>query len=208
MRAPELKPLRHDQPFCANGKRLDFDLLDYWCWSGSDLLGNTERGVVAEFLVAKTLDVVDKVRREWTECDVVFDDIKIEVKSAAYRQSWAQDKNKVPKINFSIAKTQESWKPETGKITKHDPPKRIADVYVFCVLGTKQEFKDEKIPDPLNTDEWSFYVLDTASLPDQKTISLSSLQRRVKDAAERGAVKYGGAVKYADLREAIRDRFA
>ena len=196
MRAPDLKFLRHDKPFRANGKPLGFTLLEYWRWSGSDLLGNTERGVVAEFLVAKVLGVVDKVRREWTECDVVFDDIKIEVKSAAYRQSWAQDKNKVPKIQFSIAKTKESWKPETGEITKHDPPKRIAALYVFCVLGTKQGFKDGKIPDPLNTDEWEFYVLDTVSLPNQKTISLSRLRQMV------------GAVKYADLREAIRAHFA
>lgn len=192
--APDLEFLRGDEWFRANGKPLGFTMLDYWRWSGSDPLGNAERGVLAEFLVAKALGALDKPRREWADHDVSASfsgkDVAVEVKSAAYRQSWAQDKPS--DINFSIAKSKESWD-RTGKTTKHDPPVRIADVYVFCLLGTE----NGPDPDPLDTDQWEFYVLDECALPDQQTISLNPLQELVKKVTGRGAVKY------ADLREAV-----
>ena len=199
IRAPELELLHGYELFHASGNSLGLTLLDYWRWSGSDLLSNAERGVVAEFLVASALGTADEPRVEWAAYDVKTKEGDwVEVKSASYRQSWAQDKAKVPKISFDISKSKQSWDRGTIKAIQHDPPKRVSSVYVFCVLGTEEGFKDEIVPNPLNTDEWSFYVLDTASLPDQKTIGLKPLCQLVKH----------GAVKYADLREAIRDRSA
>ena len=189
--APDLEFLRGDEWFRADGAPLGFTMLDYWRWSGSDPLGNAERGVLAEFLVAKALGVATKPRREWAAYDVTAAGLKIEVKSAAYRQSWAQDEPSY--IEFGIAKSKESWDPETGKTTKHDPPLRAAHVYVFCLLGTKHD----PTPNPLDTDEWEFYVLDECDLPDQQTISLNPLQELVKK------VTGHGAVKYSDLREAV-----
>ena len=51
-----------------------------------------------------------------------------------------------------------------------------SDVYVFCVLS----HKDQSTINPLNLDQWEFYILPTRILdekvPNQKTISLPSLQ--------------------------------
>lgn len=204
-KTPDLEFLRGDEWFRGNGAPLGFTMLDYWRWSGSDLLSNAERGVLAEFLVAKALGVATKPRREWAAHDVSASfggkDVKVEVKSAAYRQSWKQDEPSY--IEFGIAKSKESWNPETGKTSKHVPPKRAADVYVFCLLGTK----DGPEPDPLDTDQWEFYVLDTASInrekDDQQKIALNPLKALVRKVTK--CDKGREAVRYEQLPQTVME---
>ena len=78
--------------FLNGPKDLSVDLLSFWQWKGSDLVSNATRGVVAEYLVALALHVdVSGVRDEWAAYDLVTPSgIKIEVKSAAFVQSWFQ----------------------------------------------------------------------------------------------------------------------
>ncbi|MCB0035653.1 MAG: hypothetical protein KDE51_16585, partial [Anaerolineales bacterium] len=96
-----------------------------------------------------------------------------EVKSAAYLQSWAQ--KKLSTIQFNIKPTH-SWDDETESrsLTKA----RQADVYIFCVL----HHTDKATVDPLNLDQWRFYLLSTKSLNkaagEKKSISLSTLKKR------------------------------
>src|SRR5512145_163164 len=73
---------------------LGFDLLGFWQWSTSDLVSNVTRGRLAEYIVARALGVdMDGVRDEWAAFDLVTPSgIKIEVKSAAFVQSWNQTK--------------------------------------------------------------------------------------------------------------------
>ena len=78
--------------FRARDSDLDFSVLDYWRWSTSDLVGNTARGVLAEYIVARALKIPtgEEIRDGWAPFDLETPDgIKIEVKSAAYVQSWA-----------------------------------------------------------------------------------------------------------------------
>lgn len=94
---------------------LDATVLDFWRWSFSDLLMNTARGVLAEFIVAKALDIsTDGVRPEWNPFDLITEDgIRIEVKSAAYIQSWAQKDYST--IQFGTA-PRRGWDPETNTL--------------------------------------------------------------------------------------------
>jgi hypothetical protein len=77
-------------------------------------------------------------------------------------------------ISFSISKTK-AW----DAVTNHyeDQEKRQADSCVFALL----EHQDKSSVDPLNLDQWQFFVLPTKILNekmgDQKSISL----RRLKD---------------------------
>lgn len=206
--APALEFLRGDEWFRGNGAPLGFTMLDYWRWSGSDPLGNAERGVLAEFLVAKALGVADKPRVEWAAHDVSASfggkPVAVEVKSAAWYQSWDrhQAHPSPSDIRFDIAPRKWSWDPKTNESVELSEPQRAADVYVFCVLGNDDGSK----PNPFDLDQWNFYVLDTASLdrelPEQKTIGLKPLCQLVRDKTGRGAVRY------ADLREAVRARSA
>jgi hypothetical protein len=157
-----------------NAKALDFSLRDFWRWSVSDILSNATRGRFAEFIVA-TATNIDRsaLRDEWSAYDLETPEgVKLEIKSAAYVQSWFQ--RTLSKISFST-KAAHHW----DSLTNIQSPerKRHADVYVFCLLH-----HDNKLTaDPLNMNHWEFYVLATKELNEytrsQHSISLKSLQK-------------------------------
>ena len=172
--------------FRARGSDLDFSVLDYWRWSTSDLVGNTARGILAEYIVARALGIPtdEQVRDEWAPFDLeTREEIKIEVKSAAYVQSWEQER--VSRISFGTPKTL-AWDPESGTLSSE--PKRHADLYVFAL------FAQREMPiDPLNLDQWKFYALATKKLDERKSISLSALK------------KLTCSVPYHKLADAVRE---
>ena len=151
-------------------------LSEFWRWAGHNLVVNTTRGALAEYLVALALDAVDGLQETWAPYDIKADeDLKIEVKSSAYLQSWPQKKQHVP--DFGIAST-EGWDPETGEYVEEI--KRWSDVYVFCLLKPQE---DKATLDPLNVAQWKFYVVSTATVnevvPDQKKIRLGPLKKKL-----------------------------
>ncbi|MDF1498446.1 MAG: hypothetical protein P1P85_03805 [Patescibacteria group bacterium] len=77
------------EPLKFNQTNLPFQVLDFWKWSVSDLLSNATRGRFAEFIVATATNInLNVPRDEWAAYDLVTpDNIKIEVKSAAFIQS-------------------------------------------------------------------------------------------------------------------------
>ena len=70
-----------EEPFHANGDILGFDLLGFWQWSTSDLVSNATRGILAEYIVARSLGLTEKgVRDEWAAFDLETPSgVKIEV---------------------------------------------------------------------------------------------------------------------------------
>lgn len=170
----EAKLLDGQESFHGPGITQPLLLIDYWKWSGSVLLDNTARGILAEFLIATALGLHKKPRREWAGFDLrTASGTTIEVKSSAYVHSWSGEHSKPSVINFGIAPRRGFWDPETGKY--EEGFKRWADIYVFCVFTGKEPLH------PLNISKWDFYVLPTKTLdqecPDQKTIRLSSLEK-------------------------------
>ncbi len=175
------------EPLRSSGRTSGPKLLDYWRWSASQLLDNAQRGTFAEYLVALALECTDQPRDEWSAYDAINRrGVTVEVKSAAYRQNWAQARPS--KIEFDIKPRKWSWDANTNEWTKHDPPRRFAAVYVFCVLGTKSD----PAPDPLDLDQWKFYILPTivldSKVKDQKKISLGPLEALVRKATSRSHV--------------------
>jgi len=170
------------------GNNTTFSLFDFWRWSVSDLLSNATRGRLAEFIVASAVKLdLQVVRDEWGAFDITTPEgIKIEVKSAAYIQSWHQ--KSFSTISFSI-KASLYWDADTNKQQK--VAKRHADVYVFCHL----KHQDQATIDPLQLEQWDFYVLPTVALDNytrsKSSITLKSLGKLVTPCA------------YGDLRQAI-----
>lgn len=144
---------------------------DFQAWAYDDLLTNTTRGVLAEYIVAKALGVHNTKRLEWDKHDLQFGDIGVEVKSAAYVQTWEQ--TRISNISFGI-RPAKGWDARTNVYATDS--KRSADVYVFCLL----EGEDRERIDPLEMAQWTFYVLPTSELnrqvPEQKTIGLGRLK--------------------------------
>lgn len=179
--------------FRADDKDMDFALSDFWRWSMSDLVSNATRGRLAEFIVAKALSIsTDTVRDEWGAYDLKMPEgIKIEVKSAAYIQSWHQ--SKLSAISFRTPKTL-AWDPETNRQDKLT--KRQAHVYVFALLS----HQEKATIDPLNIRQWKFFVVPTASLDarerSQHSITLGTLEKLA-----------GGGVPYQELRASVDRAF-
>lgn len=160
-----------DENFSLRGELLDLQLSAFWQWSSSDLVSNAMRGVLAEFLVASALGLADGVRNQWDAFDLVLaDGTRLEVKSAAYLQSWAHAK--LSNIVFTIRPTL-AWSSETNQLSSE--LRRQADVYIFCLL----DHREKATLDPMRLEQWKFYLLRSAVLderhPSQKTISLASL---------------------------------
>jgi hypothetical protein len=139
-----------DKHFHHSGQDLEFTLHQFWQWFASDLANNVIRGVLAEYIVAHALGVADGLRESWAPYDLLSEGIKIEVKSAAYLQSWFHEE--YSKIEFSIGPTKE-YNPDTNKLATES--KRQSDIYVFCLLS----HKDKETLDPLDLDQWEFYIL-------------------------------------------------
>jgi hypothetical protein len=174
--------------FHENDIPIGANLLGYWQCSASDLLGNTERGRLAEYIVATAVGVADGVRSGWEPYDVeTWSRIRVEVKASAYVQTWGQ--KTLSKIIFGIRPTR-AWDADAN-VFAHESL-RQANVYVFALLTER----DKAIVNPLNVAQWQFYILRAQTLdervPLQKTISLSSLLKL-------GALK----VSYRELRGAI-----
>lgn len=160
-----------------SGLNTQYSLLDFWRWSVSDILSNATRGRFAEFIVGTTIGLnPENLRDEWDAYDLkTVDGIKIEVKSAAYIQSWNQ-KN-FSTISFSI-KPARYWDSETNM--QRGEAKRHADIYVFCHL----KHKDQNTIDPLKMEQWDFYILPTYRLDNytrsQSSITINSLQKLIE----------------------------
>lgn len=160
------------EAFRTNGIDTAHTITGYWAWAHSDLVDNAERGKVAEYIVAMALGVAEGFSPTWGRFDLTFKGKGIEVKSSAYMQTWYQEKES--SILFGCRPTF-GWDEATN--TNDTICKRQAHIYVFCVLTPK----DKSILDPLDLDQWQFYVVPTAFLdekiPKQKTISMLFLQK-------------------------------
>jgi hypothetical protein len=153
------------------------DILDYWSWAYSDIVGNTNRGALAEFIVARAIGSEPPVRTDWAAYDLdTPSGIKVEVKSSAYLQSWYQATVSAP--TFSIRKARGCF-PETNEVSEE--PLRHSDVYVFCLLAYKG---DKRMLDPLDLSQWEFYVVKTTEIDrifgERSSIGIN----RVKDLSE------------------------
>ena len=166
----------------------NYSLVNFWQWSVSDVLSNATRGRFAEFIVGTAMDLDSTdLRDEWGAYDLTTKNgIKIEVKSAAFIQSWGQ--GDFSTIHFSI-KSSKYWDTENGVYL--DDAKRHADIYVFCLLN----HKDQETIDPLKLEQWTFFVVPTYQLDNYKrstsSITLNSL------------VKITESITYKKLKEEI-----
>ncbi|MFH6770277.1 hypothetical protein V8G56_16120 [Gaetbulibacter aquiaggeris] len=160
-----------EEKFKSKSDLNKISLLEFWQWSTSDLLANTTRGYLAEFIVANDLGVNKTLRTDWKSYDLTSKKgLKIEIKTSAYIQTWEQ--SKISKIIYSINPSK-NYDPIKNRFD--GKPFRDSDYYIFCLL----HHTDQKTINPLDLDQWAFYVLETRileeKLPKQKTITLSSL---------------------------------
>ena len=99
-----MEQLNGNEPFTLHGSDTSIMLQDFWRWAYSDLLNNTNRGVLAEFLVHSALEAKDVARADWLPFDLTSPSgLRIEVKSSAYLQAWTPE-DVFSQISLDIAK--------------------------------------------------------------------------------------------------------
>jgi hypothetical protein len=174
---------------CLNiqGDSIGVTLADYWSWAHSDIVSNTERGKLAEFIVASALGLSSGVSDSWAKCDLLYRKKNIEVKSSAYLQSWYQ---KCESAIYFGAHATHGWRAETN--TLDTEKKRQADIYVLCLLA----HRDKHTVNPLNLEQWQFYAVTTNML-DRLIPTLNSISLKFLD--KNNIESFG----YADIRSRV-----
>lgn len=152
--------LTGSEPFTSEMGNPIANVSDFWRWSGSNLLDNTYRGMLAEFLVARALSLDSLARSEWGLYDLQYGNIRIEVKSSAYIQAWEQTQLYSPRFDIHA--------PSDGK--------RHSDIYVFSLLNEK----NRDAVNPLDLNQWDFYITKTSvidnTFDNQKSVALSVVE--------------------------------
>ena len=179
--------LNGNEAFMQNGIELGFNVMDYWRFQFSNLVDNL--GYVAEFLIAQALskDEPDNCNG-WTVYDVGYRGKRIEVKATSYWQSWKASHIISEQRNFSIRKTYLDY--QNNKSDKA----RQNDIYIFCL----DKGRDEKSSNPMNLENWVFYVVPTKVINEmfgnQKVLSLKRLEK---------IEKYGEGITYDQIKENV-----
>lgn len=177
--------LTGNERFRYNGKDLDLNILEFWQYKFSEIYDRQDE--IAEYIVEKALGLKKSQNTEyWTLWDIDYRGMRIEVKETAYFHSW--DKPGEPRSmqrSWGIGKAySEYMDPTTEKV-------RNNDIYVFCLI-TGFERKDAN---PLNLDNWEFYVVPTNLINrecgDNKTISLGRVR------------SFSPCTKYPELKRTI-----
>jgi hypothetical protein len=152
----------------------DATVLDYWRWAFSDLRDNTQRGVLAEFLVALALGRTETRRKAWDNYDVTTGSgLRVEVKASGYLQSWAQAKHSRLSFGRVIAR---AWDANTNEFGAE--PEVRADVFVFSV----QTCTDPQRYDGLDLSQWEFYVVAAERVREcaYKSVSIAWVRRHAE----------------------------
>lgn len=157
--------LTGEEPFRRGSQRLPATVLDFWRWAASDLITNTFRGRLAEYIVALDLGVDQSPRSAWLPWDL---------------------ETGLSKPSFSIRRAL-AWDPKTNETL--GPSRRWSDAYVFCL----HHCREPSALDPLDLEQWSFFVLPTdrinAELKAAKSVGVGKVQSMAGAAIRFGEIK-------------------
>ena len=151
----------------------DFTVKDFWQWAFSDLQQNNIRGILAEFIIARALNIDLGLRLSWDDYDLITSDgIKIEVKCGAYLQNWNQAKHSELVFGGLCGQVWDEAEGRRGGTAKYR-----ADIYIFAVQNalTHDEYN------AMDLTQWEFYILSKKQLEEKntKSISLNVVKRMV-----------------------------
>lgn len=107
------------------------------------------------------------------------DGVRLEVKQSAARQTWHSAADKPSNCLFDIRARKGRYEGATW----FSEPGRHADLYVLAHHGVCDETADQADPQ-----QWRFYVILAAALPDAASISLSKA-RRLSEELRAGRLK-------------------
>lgn len=160
--------------------------LAYQSVFGDRLVANNFRGVIAEALVAASLDPT------WRWCSNDYsgwdfdrqDGVRLEVKQSAVLQTWNEEDRKRSACRFDIKPRKRCYVDSIW----HEQAGRNADIYVLA-----QHHVADATADHARPDQWRFFVIAERALPAQRSLGLPA------------ASKLSTAYSHEDFAMAVQD---
>ena len=171
----KVKKLEPSSPFIGGPASINSKTVcGFWQWSFSDLMQNTTRGILAEYLVAALLRIDNQVRNPWVPFDLQLPDGRtIEIKTMSRLQAWKQKQLSTPRVVLAPSR---KWEPKTGEMEKESTFN--ADIYIICYFKSIEHNK----ANPLDLNQWEFFVFTKEQviklLNGRKSISLKTLEKK------------------------------
>lgn len=140
------------------------------------IIQNNLRGIYMEQVVSDLLgEEWNLVGSDWAAWDIEHktNGTRIEVKQSAAKQTWAEDIGKKAKISFSIKSPKQIWSGTAPRPTNGRP----AQIYIFAAHPLFDDRADHRM-----LDQWEFYVVAEADLPNQSSISLNPVRKIASNA--------------------------
>jgi hypothetical protein len=131
---------------------------------------NVFRASHVEAMVSRALGDAFRLTNGWEAWDIEHcaSGLRLEVKQSAALQTWQGAETRSPP-SFDIAARE--WQYIGTEAVKVDPPRRLADFYIFAWHGDDSERCDHR-----DANQWEFLVVSARNLPDgQKSITRGSL---------------------------------
>jgi len=139
------------------------------------VIQNNLRRLYVEFLVGELLGRDRKtVGSDWMSWDLEGSNgERVEVKQSAAKQTWPRKGNKASTPGFNIAPKAGYWSTASDWV---EEPGRPAELYIFCWHPVAGDHADHR-----EAEQWRFFVVPSNDLPDQQSIGLGPLRKRVPD---------------------------
>jgi hypothetical protein len=160
-------------------------VLDFWQWAFSDLCDDDIKGWFAEWLVAKLLKIPTTRRISWANSDLIIGNsaknLRIEVKSTAYYQSWKLldefGESIIPKPLKSDARQTLRFSglmAKTAIVPAKASDERLykSDLYVFAL----QKHVDYQTWNALDLEQWEFFLATKEQLSGRRSITIRQLE--------------------------------
>lgn len=179
-----------------------YSVLDFWRWAFSDMCDDALKGEFAEWLVGLLLGIHRERRVYWANTDLVSKtEVRVEVKSSSYWQSWRLWDNVKPR-SVSVGETEKRKIRFAGLKVRDkadSPPEYHSDLYVFAF----QAERDPRLWNALDLRQWEFYMLTRAEMKTigASSVSLHTLREKAGAAMTASQLQDRGRKKIADLSE-------
>jgi hypothetical protein len=183
-------------------------LLDFWTWAFSDLCDDDLKGIFAEWIVLKLLEIPSKRRLNWANSDIITPKgVRIEVKASSYWQSWKllDEKGALrptplhpvsseSQIRFAGLRARDA----VAVPNSSDPQLFKSHVYIFAF----QHEKDVERWNAMDLSQWEFYTLPVSVISALRWKSISLPMLRIEQKKLSGQEKLT-AYSFTDVARAL-----
>jgi hypothetical protein len=146
----------------------DCTMLHFWKWAFANLCDDYIKGIFAEWMVGRLLQLEAKPRISWADSDYVTPSgRRIEVKASSFWQSWklleadGTPRAVTPIVSEAATKIVFSGlRRRSSESTAPSNANYKSDIYVFCF----QHETNPKLWNAFDLSQWEFYAVDVWTL--------------------------------------------